>query len=610
MKNGFTIKTNIVTLVLVFLAAVTGYAQEPTDVEIGFDRNATKKELMSGGFVNEAFVEKQLDEIRKSSVERYRLGFDNWLDSKKPKITLLPKIYKRGLTTPTSYASFQNCETFTFNDPLTPLNGWRLSYNIAPYSYNDSFAEGVMDFTGSGDNFLYDEESSILIKNNRFQVFKPSDFTNTNASNTNSLYEPFLGVIPASLNPTNVIRIGNRGNSNRKEMISKTFTISNLEDFLLYNYAIVLEDPGHDGRPFYSINVRVNGERIECSVINYEANKLIPGFKDYSLNNSIKIRPWSTNIIKPSDFGAIVGDQVTIEVAVSDCSAGGHFGYGYFDIQCVKEDDIIKVDKTELCLREKITFSTQLDTISRFYWKIKNSNGLDITLDNSNLNNLEYLFTTEGKYTIELNVPYFTTSTSSCGVNESIFKKEITVTDCYPCTDCTSFDLSETKPYLISGWVKVGDALNPNPADYQNAIIEVVFTNIDNQVIQSPSNVSTAFKASGAIIEGWQRVIGEFQVPTGTSYISIDLGNTSPTGQDAYFDDIRVIPSDANMKSFVYDQQTQRLMSELDENNYSTFYEYDQEGGLIRIKKETERGVFTIQETRSNNRKIENNNSQ
>ncbi|MPT34482.1 MAG: hypothetical protein E2604_05195 [Flavobacterium sp.] len=54
------------------------------------------------------------------------------------------------------------------------------------------------------------------------------------------------------------------------------------------------------------------------------------------------------------------------------------------------------------------------------------------------------------------------------------------------------------------------------------------------------------------------------------------------------------------MKSFVYDEQTQRLMAELDENNYATFYEYDLEGGLIRVKKETEKGVFTIQETRSN----------
>jgi hypothetical protein len=39
-------------------------------------------------------------------------------------------------------------------------------------------------------------------------------------------------------------------------------------------------------------------------------------------------------------------------------------------------------------------------------------------------------------------------------------------------------------------------------------------------------------------------------------------------------------------------------MAELDENNYSTFYEYDDEGNLMRLKKETERGIMTIKETR------------
>ena len=40
-------------------------------------------------------------------------------------------------------------------------------------------------------------------------------------------------------------------------------------------------------------------------------------------------------------------------------------------------------------------------------------------------------------------------------------------------------------------------------------------------------------------------------------------------------------------------------MAELDENNYATFYEYDDDGTLIRVKKETERGIKTIKETRS-----------
>ncbi len=79
--------------------------------------------------------------------------------------------------------------------------------------------------------------------------------------------------------------------------------------------------------------------------------------------------------------------------------------------------------------------------------------------------------------------------------------------------------------------------------------------------------------------------------------------NNNVSGVTAYFDDIRIHPYNGNMKSFVYDPHTQRLMAELDENNYATFYEYDQEGGLIRVKKETEKGVYTIQETRSSSAK-------
>jgi len=40
-------------------------------------------------------------------------------------------------------------------------------------------------------------------------------------------------------------------------------------------------------------------------------------------------------------------------------------------------------------------------------------------------------------------------------------------------------------------------------------------------------------------------------------------------------------------------------MAEQDENNYSSIYEYDDDGTLTRVKKETERGVKTITETRS-----------
>jgi hypothetical protein len=66
----------------------------------------------------------------------------------------------------------------------------------------------------------------------------------------------------------------------------------------------------------------------------------------------------------------------------------------------------------------------------------------------------------------------------------------------------------------------------------------------------------------------------------------------------AYNDDIRIYPSNAIVKTFVYAPKDQKLSAELDENNYATFYDYDETGQLIRIRKETERGIVTIKEQR------------
>ena len=54
------------------------------------------------------------------------------------------------------------------------------------------------------------------------------------------------------------------------------------------------------------------------------------------------------------------------------------------------------------------------------------------------------------------------------------------------------------------------------------------------------------------------------------------------------------------MKNFVYDDVSLKLMSEIDMNGFANFYEYSlATGELERIKKETERGIMTIQESRT-----------
>ena len=145
--------------------------------------------------------------------------------------------------------------------------------------------------------------------------------------------------------------------------------------------------------------------------------------------------------------------------------------------------------------------------------------------------------------------------------------------------------------------------------DYMNSLIEVVYegkkdSEGNSEVLSLDPEFKVKFRPKGAIIDGWQRISADFIVPNEAHYMSIVLKNTSGEDINSYFDDIRIHPFASNMKTFVYDPITQRLQSELDENNYATYYEYDKEGGLVRVKKETERGIYTIQETRSGNSKL------
>jgi hypothetical protein len=139
---------------------------------------------------------------------------------------------------------------------------------------------------------------------------------------------------------------------------------------------------------------------------------------------------------------------------------------------------------------------------------------------------------------------------------------------------------------VFSAWVK--EAQDCKCVSYTNNQVAIVFTG------GSTSNLT--FTPTGTIIEGWQRYESVFDIPADATAMSVSLKALSAT---VYFDDVRLHPYHANMKSFVFHPVNLRLMAELDENNYATFYEYDDDGTLVRLKKETQRGIKTIKETRS-----------
>lgn len=109
-------------------------------------------------------------------------------------------------------------------------------------------------------------------------------------------------------------------------------------------------------------------------------------------------------------------------------------------------------------------------------------------------------------------------------------------------------------------------------------------------------------RPSGNVIEKWQRMEGNIApIPPGTVSVGLqfqtNLDGTGPVITN-YFDDIRVFPTNSNVSTSVYDPNNFRIKAVLDANNYATFYNYDEEGKLFVVKKETTDGIKTIKEER------------
>lgn len=167
------------------------------------------------------------------------------------------------------------------------------------------------------------------------------------------------------------------------------------------------------------------------------------------------------------------------------------------------------------------------------------------------------------------------------------------------CINCIGSFAPSSGKYILGAWVKE-DINDPNVLTYLNPQIHIDFPTTSNPTGPVSSLSEGPFTAAGRIIDGWQRIETEFTIPPLSTYINLRLQCLSG---NCFFDDIRIFPVDGSMKSYVYDPVNLRLVAELDERNYATLYEYDEEGKLIRVKKETEKGIMTIKENKNNTTK-------
>lgn len=178
-------------------------------------------------------------------------------------------------------------------------------------------------------------------------------------------------------------RVGNSGTGAQGEALSYTLAVNNSNSLFIYNFAVVLEDPGHSPseQPRFEIRVRNStGQIVPCTLYEVTAGGNIAGFQNFGGN---RWRNWTQVGI---DLSAYIGQQVTIEIRTGDCSLGGHFGYAYIVADCRPQR--LRVD---YCPNGNIATLTAPSGFSSYSWNtnpIQTTQSITINNPSQLLNNV------------------------------------------------------------------------------------------------------------------------------------------------------------------------------------------------------------------------------
>lgn len=97
----------------------------------------------------------------------------------------------------------------------------------------------------------------------------------------------------------------------------------------------------------------------------------------------------------------------------------------------------------------------------------------------------------------------------------------------------------------------------------------------------------------------WSLIYVDFPVPSGyqgSVQVNLSTGGVMSDPVTGFFDDFRLHPVDAQIQSFVYDPVTGRLTHVLDKNNIYTRFEYDNEGRISKVYRETKKGEIKLKQ--------------
>ena len=135
------------------------------------------------------------------------------------------------------------------------------------------------------------------------------------------------------------IRIGNITRGTRYDRIRTSFVVTEDNTLFQYKFAVILQNASTNHaeyqKPGFSIAITdEEGKDLACSY--YDVQVSASGtVADFKTQGDLQYRNWTTGAM---DLRNYIGKTITVEVTAHGCTRQGHFGYAYFDAQCIKSE--------------------------------------------------------------------------------------------------------------------------------------------------------------------------------------------------------------------------------------------------------------------------------
>lgn len=219
------------------------------------------------------------------------------------------------------------------------------------------------DFSNWTWKMVDNRKSGNAITFNAVETGTGTIHTSTISSSTTALsqweivstgYDDLFPTLPKVHSGKKALKLGRKENPGvlpycSAESIDKTVTITAANSQLTFWYALVLQDPFQSSNthtagqaPAFGVRVKAGSTTyvpilpaiVNASTTPIEAlnNPFLLSGTPYPYQEAIAMRPWTCGRV---DLSGYIGQTITIEFIVNDCTHAGHFGYAYLDDICM-----------------------------------------------------------------------------------------------------------------------------------------------------------------------------------------------------------------------------------------------------------------------------------